>query len=158
MAIARTAALALAAAAAVKAAATACSGAVPKSSTSAPAASPTTSATAGAVSLPSSPVGLQARWLLGADAHLPIPVAQVTAHFDQTFRTVVSPSELNTVLAQAKSLQLDSVTTATPTALVMIVTANGSTKIKASMAVDSSGLISGLLLQPDTPAPPVPTS
>jgi beta-lactamase class A len=156
MAIARTAALALAAAA-VTAAAAACSGAAPKSSTPSTSTSPATSATAGAVSLPSSPVGVQARWFLGAVAHLPIPVAQVTAHFDQTFRTAVPPSQLNAGLAQVKSIRLDSVTTATPSALIMIVTANGATMIKVSIAVDSSGLISGLLLQPDTTVP-VPTS
>ncbi len=163
MPVARTAALALAAAA-VTAAAAGCSGAAARSSApsgpaSAAAAGSASSSppAAGPVSLPGSPVGVQARWLLGAIARLPIPAAQVTAHFDQAFRTAVPPSRLNEALAQVHSLRLDAVAAESPTALVMTVTANGTTRLKVSMTVDASGLISGLLLQPDN-AVPVPSS
>jgi len=161
MAIARTAALALTAAA-ITAAAAACSGAAPKPTTPNAASTPTatTASTAGTASRPNSPAGVQARWFLDAVAALPITNAQASAHFDQAFLAQVTPSKLNSVLAGARTVRLDAITAATPTALVMTVTANGSTKLTVHLAVDSSGLISGLLVQPaeTSPASPVPTS
>jgi beta-lactamase class A len=126
------------------------------SATSAPATSPTA-----APSLPDSPVGAQARWLFGAVAHPPIPTAAITAHFDQAFLAKVTPAQLNSVLGQVRTLRLDAITLSTAAGLVMTVTANGQTQLKVSMAVDSAGLISGLLLQPagtPTALPPVPTT
>jgi beta-lactamase class A len=165
MVIAGTAALAVAAVA-LTAAASACSGTAPRPSAPSPTTSTTSTTstvsaapTAGAVSLPSSPAGAQARWFLGEVAQLPIPTAAVAAHFDKTFLAQVTPSELNAVLAQVTSLQLDTVTSPAPSTLVMGVTANGSTRLNVTIAVDSSGLISGLLLQPAaTATPTVPTS
>jgi Beta-lactamase enzyme family/ORF 12 gene product N-terminal len=126
------------------------------SATSAPATSPTA-----APSLPDSPVGAQARWLFGAVVHPPIPTAAITAHFDQAFLAKVTPAQLNSVLGQVRTLRLDAITLSTAAGLVMTVTANGQTQLKVSMAVDSAGLISGLLLQPagtPTAPPPVPTT
>jgi hypothetical protein len=126
------------------------------SATSAPATSPTA-----APSLPDSPVGAQARWLFGAVVHPPIPTAAITAHFDQAFLAKVTPAQLNSVLGQVRTLRLDAITLSTAAGLVMTVTANGQTQLKVSMAVDSAGLISGLLLQPagtPTALPPVPTT
>jgi beta-lactamase class A len=118
-----------------------------------------TSPAAGA-SLPDTPVGAQARWLFGAVVHPPIPAAAITAHFDRAFLGKVTPAQLNSVLGQVKTLRLDAITLSTAADLVMTVTVNGQTQLKVSMAVDSAGLISGLLFQPaGTPAaPPVPTT
>ena len=147
------------------AAAAACSGTAPKSAgpgtTPVPSTASAASATptVGVVRLPSSAVGAQARWLLAAVTHLPIPAATVTAHFDKTFLAQVTPSELNSVLGKVTSLTLDAVASPEPSALVMKVTADGRTQLNVSLQVDSSGLISGLLLQPPAAATPtVPTS
>jgi Beta-lactamase enzyme family/ORF 12 gene product N-terminal len=112
------------------------------------------------VSFPRTPVGAQASWLFGAVKHAPIPTAQVTAHFDHTFLTQVTPAKLNDVLAQAGSLRLDSITTSQPDALVFVVTASGRTKLSVRMATDPQGRISGLVLAPasTTAMPPAPST
>ncbi len=130
-----------------------------------PAVAATSSSTASATGWPGTPPGAQARWLLGAVAHLPITGVQMTAHFDQAFRAQVTPSRLNAVLEQAKSLRLDAVTRPAPTALILRVTVNGHTQFDVDLAVDTHGLISGLVLKPSTasaaaapPVPPAPTT
>jgi len=115
-------------------------------------------APAATASFPATPAGQQARWLLGAVTHTPIPDSQLAAHFDRAFLTQVPPAQLNNVLAGVTSLRLDSVTATQPTALVMLLTANGSTKLRVSLGTDPQGLISSLLLQPASASPPVPTS
>jgi beta-lactamase class A len=152
----RTPFLALAALAVMAGAASCSTAPARPSATSAPVTSPTA-----ATSLPDSPVGAQARWLFAAVVHPPIPAAAITAHFDQAFLAKVTPAQLNSVLGQVRTLRLDAITLSTATGLVMTVTANGQTQLKVSMAVDSAGLISGLLLQPagtPTALPPVPTT
>ena len=148
-----------AAAAAVMTVAAACSTtpARPPAAAASDTATPSVAATA---SLPDTPVGNQARWLFAAAVHAPLSAA-ATAHFDKNFLAKAPLSELNAVLTGLKSLRLDSITTSTPGALIMTVTANGKTRLQVSMSVDSSGLISGLLFQPagtSTTPPPVPTS
>ncbi len=117
-------------------------------SSAAPAAPPAATA-----SFPHTAAGSQAHWLFGAVKHHPIPAAQVSAHFDHVFLAQVPAAELNASFAGLSSLQLDSITTSTPDTLVFIVTANGSTRLRVSMAVDARGLISGLLLQPAGASP-----
>jgi hypothetical protein len=116
---------------------------------------------AATVRLPGTPAGTQARWLLGALKHPPIPAAEITAHFDRTFLAQVPPARLSTVFAGVTSVRLDSVAASTPGALAFMVTANGQAKLNVSMNVDGRGLISGLVLRPAgaTPSsPPVPSS
>jgi beta-lactamase family protein/uncharacterized protein len=125
-------------------------------STPAPAAHPSTAAT---VAFPATPAGKQARWLFGAVTHHPIPVSQLSAHFDRAFLAQVPPAQLNTVLAGVTSLRLDSVIASHPTSLTLLVTANGTSKLQVSLATDPQGLISGLLLQPVSASPaPAPAS
>jgi beta-lactamase class A len=113
-------------------------------------------------SFPHTTAGSQAHWLFGAVKHHPIPAAEVAAHFDRGFLAQVTPAELNAGFARLSSLRLDSVTTSTPDNLVFIVTANGSTRLRISLATDAQGLIGGLLLRPAgaPPAalPPVPST
>jgi hypothetical protein len=118
----RTAAAALATAGIVTAIA-ACSGSAQKPPSATATASATTGTTAAA--LPATPPGAQARWLLGAIAHLPIPTATITAHFAPVFVAKVSPAQLNAVLAHATSLRLDSVLTSTSEFVTLAVTDNG---------------------------------
>jgi ORF 12 gene product N-terminal len=53
------------------------------------------------VVLPHTPAGAQACWLLRASANLPIPAAELAAHFGRRFLRQVSASELNAALAGA---------------------------------------------------------
>ena len=149
-------------AAALVAAAAACSSSAGSSSPAASTSAPTTAAspTATAASLPSTPVGAQARWLLSALPHAPIPNATISAHFDQAFLAQAPASELNAIFASVKSVKLDAVTTSTSDTLVMTVTADGTTPLRVSMATDPAGLIRGLLLSPagTTTQLTVPTS
>lgn len=153
------------AAAAIAVAATACSGTSSSppaaASPAATASSPAASSAAPGVSLPGTAAGSQAHWLFAAAPHAPIPGSELTAHFDKAFLAKVTSAQLNSVLMPVKSLRVDTVTLSTPRALVTTVTVNGKTQLKVSLAVDSSGLISGLLFQPpgrQPVPPPVPTS
>jgi beta-lactamase class A len=148
---ARTAAAALAAAGILSATA-ACSGSAQQPPS--PTATGTTTAT-----LPATPPGAQARWLLGAIAHLPLPAATITAHFAPVFVAKVSPAQLNAVLAHVTSLRLDSVLTSTSEFVALAVTDNGQPQT-VSVSVDVHGLIDGLGLAPAAPPPvfTVPTT
>ena len=131
------------------------------------AATPSSSATsAGAsstlksgVPVPDTPAGAQARWLIGATAHLPIPEGEVRAHFDAGFLGKVSPATLNQALKGAADMSVVSITTDEPRALVVIVAIGSEhgAQAQVSLAVDGGGLISSLLIGPvpaPTPAPP----
>jgi beta-lactamase class A len=154
---ARTMAVALAAAGIVTATA-ACSGSAQKPPSATDTASATTAKTTTAT-LPATPPGVQARWLLGALAHPPIPTAAITAHFDQAFLAKIPPAQLNSVLGQVKSLRLDAVLESTSEFAVLSVTDSGQPQ-SISLEVDAHGLISGLELTAGTPQPalPVPTT
>lgn len=147
--------LAVLAAGCVTVAAAGCGSATPNR----PAADPAGPApSASPVSLPATPAGRQARWLLGALKHPPLPAAAVTAHFDRAFLAQVTPDRLNAVFAAVKSLQVTGITTSRPTGLIFTVTANGQTRLSVSMSVDTHGLISGLLLRPAGATPTLPAS
>ena len=145
----RTIAAALAAAGILSATA-ACSGSAQQPPSPTATASATTGTTA--ATLPATPPGAQARWLLGAIAHLPIPAAAITAHFAPVFVAKVSPAQLNAVLAHVTSLRLDSVLTSTSEFVALAVTDNGQPQT-VSVSVDVHGLIDGLGLAPAAPPP-----
>ena len=127
------AATAIAVAAACTMAAAGCASSAPR-----PAASPAPSgATAG---FPDTAAGRQARWLLGAVPHAPIPAAAIRTHFDATFLAQVPASRLNSVLAAVRSLRLDSITHSTPGSLAFVVTANGASRLTVNMATDTRGM------------------
>ena len=105
---------------------------------------------AAAGGFPDTPVGKQASWLFAAVTHLPIPTAQVTAHFDTAFLDQLAPpapATLNAGFGGLTSLKLDAITAATPRTLVFIVTADG-TEQSVSVSVDAQGLIAGLHVGP----------
>ena len=147
----RTAAAALAAAGIVTAAA-ACSSAAKTPTTTA-----TTATTVAA--LPATPPGVQARWLLGTLAHLPVPAAAITAHFDQVFRAKVSAAQLNAILGQFTNMRLDAVALSTSEFVILNVTDNGHPQT-VTLSVDAHGQIDGLRLAaaPTQAAPPVPAT
>ena len=110
--------------------------------------------------IPDSPVGRQAHWLLGAAARLPIPAAELTAHFDQAFLARVNPTQLNAALADAGALlrgsgavHLASIVVDQPRRLQATVARGaGPAQLTVSITVDARGLIDGLLIKPIAPA------
>jgi Beta-lactamase enzyme family/ORF 12 gene product N-terminal len=115
-----------------------------------------------AVTLPHTPAGDQARWLIAAAARLPIPETEIRAHFDESFLSQVSPATLNTALAQAGvslagsgTVRLAAVAVDRPRLLVATA-ARGEDPpaLTVTLGVDAEGLISGLTLKPLLPATP----
>jgi beta-lactamase class A len=112
-----------------------------------------------AVTLPDTPAGAQARWLIAATAHLPMSDAEVRAHFDSAFLAQVSPAMLNQGLQGATAAKLVSIEVSQPRTLVAVVSTGGSVpRVQVALAIDSRGLISGLRISPATPPPPPPTT
>ncbi|MFY9866616.1 MAG: serine hydrolase [Trebonia sp.] len=112
-----------------------------------------------AATLPSTPPGVQARWLLGAIEHQPIPAAAITAHFDQVFLTKIPAAQLTATLARVSTLRPDAVLTSTSEFVTLAVSLNGQPET-VSVSVDARGLINGLDLVAGTPqlALTVPTT
>jgi beta-lactamase class A len=107
-----------------------------------------------AVVLPDTPAGTQLRWLITADAHLPLSVAQVRAHFDATFLAQVSPAMLNQGLHAVVIVRLLSIEVSEPGALTAVASTSGVlSRAQVALTVDSQGLISGLRIGPATTAP-----
>jgi len=100
-----------------------------------------------AASFPDTSAGRQARWLIGAVAHSPIPDSAIDAHFDSRFLAQIPASRLNSTFAVVRGLRLDSITQSTPGRLAFVVTANHGLRLAVTMATDAHGLISGLLLR-----------
>jgi dienelactone hydrolase len=95
--------------------------------------------------------------LVGALAHLPVPAAEITAHFDQAFLAFVpapAAAALNASFVGLHNLRVDSITTSTPSTIVFVVTVNGKAKWDVRIEVDPKGLISGLHAQPAGSSPP----
>ena len=123
----------------------------------APAGPSTTAASTGpakTVVPPGTPAGAQLRWLIAAVARLPISGAQVRAHFDAAFLAQVSPAMLNQALQGATGVKLVSIQVSEPSMLVAIVSTSGALpRARVRLAVDSAGLISGLLISPAATGP-----
>ena len=118
------------------------------------------STTAGA-RFPSTPAGEQARWLVQALTRLPIPDAELRAHFDQASEATVN--QLNGGLQGAGELRVVSVTSSQPNSLVFVVAVTTLNqvgwrqRVEISLVVDARGRIdyfSAQLLDP--PASRVP--
>ncbi|HTZ25338.1 MAG TPA: serine hydrolase [Streptosporangiaceae bacterium] len=146
---ARTMTAALAAAGILSATA-ACSGSAQQPPSPTATASATTGTTA--ASLPATPPGAQAHWLLGAIAHPPIPAAAITAHFDQVFLTKIPAAQLTATLARVAALRPDAVLSSTSEFVVLAVSLNGQPET-VTLSVDAHGLINGLGLTASTPRP-----
>ena len=125
---------------------------------------PSHAARTDAIVLPDTPAGRQASWLAGAVRHLPVPAAEITAHFDQVFLAQVpapAAAALNGSWAGLRSLRLDAITASTPQTIVFTITVNDKARETVALTVDARGLISLLHLQPAAASPtatPTPTS
>ena len=116
---------------------------------------------AAAVSLPSTPAGRQAAWLLGALTHLPMSQADIGYHFAPTFLAAVPAAKLNTDLQSVGSIRVVSIARSTPTLLVLRAAVKGG-RLDVGLGVDATGEIAALRLAPagtlTGPPPTVPTS
>jgi hypothetical protein len=118
---------------------------------------PSPSASPAQASLPDTPAGRQAHWLLGAVAHHPVPAVEFAAHFDRAYlATVPTPAAatLNASWQTIKGLRFDAVTSSAPGIVVFTVTVNGKSQWSVRVTTDAQGLISGLHLQPAGATPP----
>jgi uncharacterized protein len=111
------------------------------------------------VGLPDTAAGRQARWLVTAVRHAPIPETAIAAHFDRAYLASLpapAAATLNAGFAAVQRLRLDAITTSTPKTIVFAVTVNGSERQRVAIAVDGRGLISRLHLGPAGGPPPAP--
>jgi hypothetical protein len=105
-----------------------------------------------AAGFPATPAGEQARWLFGALAHQPIPLATLRAHFDAAFLAQLPPSRLQADLAHFAGLHLQTVSSTGPDTLVATVQV-GTSPEQVLLEVDTHGLISALQVRPLQEAP-----
>jgi dienelactone hydrolase len=113
---------------------------------------------AATVSFPDTPAGRQASWLARAVRDLPVPAAEITAHFDRGFLADVpapAAAALNASWAGLHSLRLDAITASTPDTVAFTITTNGTSRDSVELTVDSAGQISLLHLQPAGATPSV---
>jgi hypothetical protein len=114
--------------------------------------------------LPDTPAGTQAQWLIDAVTHTPISDADAQAHFDATFLGLVSPAQLNQTFAGVRTVDVEKIATSQPSSIVFnahISTASAPQEMQVTLTVDSQGLISGLHFgsaAPPPAPPPAPTS
>ncbi len=102
---------------------------------------------------PGTTAGKQAQWLVTAVQRHPIPMAQVVAHFDAAYlATLPSAATLNASFSSIKQLQVDAITSSTPTSIGFLVTVNARIELQVNLTVDAKGLISSLHLQPAGPS------
>ena len=107
-----------------------------------------------AVIPPDTPAGAQLRWLIAAVAHLPLPDAQVRAHFDAAFLAQISPPVLNQALEAVVSVKLLSIQVSELSTLVASASTGGAVQqAQVWLTVDRRDLISGLRISPVTTAP-----
>lgn len=113
------------------------------------------------VTLPDTPAGAQARWLLIASAQLPIPEAQLRAHFEIRF-LAHGPAALNSALEQVGAelrgsgeVQFDSIQVDQPRELVASLSRAGyPPQLTVTLRVDGRGRISDLRFTPASAGTP----
>lgn len=110
-----------------------------------------TSSLATGVAVPKTKAGAQASWLLQAMAHLPLPLAQVKAHFDLQYLSETPPAEVNVTLGKIGPVTLQSIATNVQIGLSGVVVTKDGTEYTMDLLVDSHGLIRALLFQPYQP-------
>lgn len=104
---------------------------------------------------PSTPAGVQARWLFQAVGNPPIPAAVIRAHFAPAFLAKAPPAAINAVLAGAGQLGLVSVTSKGPNFVAFVMSVRGAQRFRVGVTVDAHGLIDGATTQelPPTASP-----
>jgi hypothetical protein len=121
--------------------------------------SPTNISLAWAV--PNYPVGRQMRWLLDTVTKPPVSTAELKAHFDPRFLTLVPPATFNRDLESlhlVPPLRIISLIAGFTTGQLEADVAEGPARLGLVMSVDAHGLIEALQVSPSPSLPPAPKS
>ncbi len=127
---------------------------------------PTSKATATATeaALPDTPAGAQARWLVAATRRLPIPEAEMRAHINPSFLSLLTPAQLNQALQSVGPLTPVAIGASLPW-MVGFEASTDSTqgappRVGVGIAVTSNGSIGDLSWSatPPSSAPAPPTT
>ena len=101
---------------------------------------------------PATAAGAQLKWLLAATGHLPVPDAQVRAHFDAAFLAQFGPAVINQALLAVAGAELRSIGVSELNTVVAIISAGGAAA-QVWLTVDDRGLISVLRISPVSTGP-----
>lgn len=99
---------------------------------------------------PHTKAGAQAKWIVGAMAHLPVSVADVKAHFDTQFLSQLPPAALNMELTKLGAVTVQSVPTSEPVGIAAVLQTKTGILWTMDLIVDSHGLVRALVFQPMT--------
>jgi hypothetical protein len=110
------------------------------------AASPASTERFVATQLPDSPVGRQMSWFIGASRRLPIPTAQLRAHFTKRFLASPgsTPAEINGILptlVDPAGLRLVGLTLVQRDGLVAVISGRDGQELLLTFVVDRAGLV-----------------
>ena len=111
--------------------------------------------------VPNYPVGRQMRWLLNAVTEPPVPTAELKAHFDPRFLSLVPPATFNRDLESlhlVPPLRIVTLSGGLTTSVLEADVAAGPGRLGLVMSVDAHGLIEGLQVSPSPTLPPAPKS
>ena len=111
--------------------------------------------------VPNYPVGRQMRWLLDIVTKPPVPAAELKAHFDPRFLSLVPPATFNKdleALHLVPPLRIVSLDGGVTTSVLEADVATGPARLGLVMSVDARGLIEGLQVSPSPSSPPAPQS
>ena len=118
----------------------------------------------GAAALPDTPAGAQARWLVAATRRLPIPEAEMRAHVNPSFLSLLTPAQLNQALQSVGPLTPVAIGASLPW-MVGFEASTDSTqgappRVGVGIAVTSNGSIGDLSWSatPPSSAPAPPTT
>jgi len=107
---------------------------------------------------PSTPAGVQARWLFQAVGKLPIPAAALRAHIAPALLGNMTPAEVNANFAKWRQLGLVSATSTQQNSAAFVVSVRGGQRYRIDLAVDAHGLISNMQTQEVAPTASSPAS
>jgi hypothetical protein len=100
-----------------------------------------------------SPAGTQFAWLIDASGRLPVTGAELRTHLDATLFTAIGGADgFNQALRPLVPFTAGTVIAESPTELRQVV-AGRTGDLLATLTVDATGLLSGLLFSPYLPAP-----
>ena len=117
-----------------------------------------TGSTIAGQAFPSTPAGVQARWLLQAPSRLPISLAEARTHVSQVLLGNSTQAEINSDLGKFGLVHLVSVTSSRANSIVFVVSVRGGQRFRFALTVDARGLISNLPAPQEIPPTASPAS
>jgi uncharacterized protein len=117
-----------------------------------------TGSTIAGPAFPSTPAGVQARWLLQAPSRLPISLAEARTHVSPVLLGNSTQAEINSDLGKFGLVHLVSVTSSRANAIAFLVSVRGGERFRFALTVDARGLISNLPAPREIPPTASPAS